>query len=109
MVRAVHPHRNPVTWSTFGWIAFRRPVKVDVPPTERRNVVTSLTIRNLDEDLSQRLRVRAAEHGRSMEEEAREILRAVVGDEVGPANLAVAIRARMASLDGIADDEAVVR
>ena len=34
----------------------------------------SITIRNLDDDLKRRLRVRAAEHGRSMEEEVREIL-----------------------------------
>lgn len=35
----------------------------------------TLTVRNLDENLKSRLRVRAAEHGRSMEAEAREILR----------------------------------
>jgi plasmid stability protein len=35
----------------------------------------SLLIRNLDDRLKARLRVRAAEHGRSMEEEARAILR----------------------------------
>ncbi len=34
----------------------------------------SLLIRNLDDHLKIRLRVRAAEHGRSMEEEARNIL-----------------------------------
>jgi antitoxin FitA len=35
----------------------------------------TLTVRNLDETLKARLRVRAAEHGRSMEAEARAILR----------------------------------
>jgi plasmid stability protein len=34
-----------------------------------------LTIRNLDDVLKARLRIRAAEHGLSMEEEARGILR----------------------------------
>nr|WP_221123297.1 MULTISPECIES: plasmid stabilization protein [unclassified Rhizobium]MBX5213432.1 plasmid stabilization protein [Rhizobium sp. NLR9a]MBX5225087.1 plasmid stabilization protein [Rhizobium sp. NLR9b]MBX5230948.1 plasmid stabilization protein [Rhizobium sp. NLR4a]MBX5243698.1 plasmid stabilization protein [Rhizobium sp. NLR3b]MBX5267334.1 plasmid stabilization protein [Rhizobium sp. NLR17b] len=34
-----------------------------------------MTIRNLDKGLKQRLRVRAATHGRSMEDEARDILR----------------------------------
>jgi len=34
-----------------------------------------LAIRNLDEDVKARLRIRAAQHGRSMEEEARSILR----------------------------------
>ena len=36
--------------------------------------MASITIRNLDENLKKRLRLRAAEHGRSMEAEAREIL-----------------------------------
>jgi plasmid stability protein len=40
-----------------------------------------LTVRNLDEDLKTRLRVRAAQHGRSMEAEAREILRESLGDQ----------------------------
>ena len=37
--------------------------------------MASLTIRNLEVDIKHRLRIRAAERGRSMEEEAREILR----------------------------------
>ena len=37
--------------------------------------MASLTIRNLDPAVKDRLRVRAAERGRSMEEEARVILR----------------------------------
>jgi antitoxin FitA len=36
--------------------------------------MATLTIRKLDEDVKRRLRIRAAEHGRSMEEEARTIL-----------------------------------
>ena len=36
--------------------------------------MASMTIRNLDEDVKQRLRLRAVEHGHSMEQEAREIL-----------------------------------
>ncbi len=35
---------------------------------------TTLTIRNLDEAVKQKLRLQAAIHGRSMEAEAREIL-----------------------------------
>ncbi len=38
----------------------------------------SITVRNIDEDLKQRLRVRASQHGCSMEEEVRNILRAVL-------------------------------
>ena len=37
--------------------------------------MASMTIHNLDDDLKQRLRLRAARHGQSMEEEARSILR----------------------------------
>ena len=45
--------------------------------------MASITIRNLDDDIKHRLRVRTAEHGRSMEEEARDILRRVMG-EIAP-------------------------
>lgn len=42
--------------------------------------MATLTIRNLPDDVKERLRVRAAQHGRSMQEEARVILeRAVIG------------------------------
>ena len=37
-----------------------------------------LIVRNLDEDLVRRLRQRASEHGRSAEEEHRQILRAAL-------------------------------
>ena len=37
--------------------------------------MASITIRSLEDGLKTRLRIRAAEHGRSMEEEARCILR----------------------------------
>jgi plasmid stability protein len=41
--------------------------------------MTTLTIRRLDEKTKTQLRVQAAHHGRSMEEEAREILRSALG------------------------------
>jgi len=63
--------------------------------------MASITIRNLDEDIKQRLRVRAAEHGRSMEEEARHILRQVMDESAPPRDLAAAIRARIAPLGGV--------
>ena len=63
--------------------------------------MASITIRNLDEDVKTRLRVRAAGNGRSMEEEARLILRDAVGRKPGPHNLAEAIRARIAPLGGV--------
>ncbi len=63
--------------------------------------MASITIRNLDDSLKQRLRIRAAEHGHSMEEEVRAILRQVVGETPAPRNLAAAIRARIAPLGGV--------
>lgn len=54
--------------------------------------MASITVRSLDEDLKMRLRVRAAENGRSMEQEVREILRAALDEQVAPArNLGSAI------------------
>jgi plasmid stability protein len=41
--------------------------------------MATLTIRQLDDQVKERLRVRAAQAGRSMEEEAREILGEAVG------------------------------
>lgn len=46
----------------------------------------TLTIRDLDDDVKARLRVRAAHNGRSMEAEAREILAAAVDDPGGGAS-----------------------
>ena len=62
--------------------------------------MSSITVDNIDDGLKQRLRVRAAGHGRSMEEEAREILREVVGKGMPPDDLAAAIRKRVAALGG---------
>ena len=47
--------------------------------------MASITIRNLDDDVKTRLRMRAAGHGRSMEEEARLILGEAVEREAAPA------------------------
>lgn len=63
--------------------------------------MASITIRNLDDEVKRRLRIRAAEHGRSMEEEAREILRQVVGQKKPAHDLAAAIRVRVALLGGV--------
>ena len=63
--------------------------------------MAGITIRNLDDDVKTRLRVRAAEHHRSMEEEARLILREAVEQKMVPRNLASAIRARIAPLGGV--------
>ncbi len=63
--------------------------------------MASITIRNLDDGLKRRLRIRAAEHGRSMEEEAREILRHAIGKPAAPENLGETIHRRFAALGGV--------
>ena len=64
--------------------------------------MASITVRNLDDGLKRRLRIRAAENGRSMEQEAREILKAALEEEAAPVkNLGSAIRARFAPLGGV--------
>ena len=64
--------------------------------------MASMTIRNFDEALKRRLRVRAAQHNTSMEDEARDILRAALSQEIAPkGNLADAIRARIEPLGGV--------
>ena len=64
--------------------------------------MASITVRNLEDGLKRRMRIRAAENGRSMEEEARHILRtALYHQPKAQENLASAIRARFAPLCGI--------
>lgn len=64
--------------------------------------MATLTIRDLDESLKRTLRMRAASRNRSMEEEARQILRAALLEAPGPAqDLASVIRARFAGLGDV--------
>jgi plasmid stability protein len=56
--------------------------------------VASITIRNLDDSLKSRLRIQAAVHGRSIEDEARDILRSSLNHEPPrPKDLGAAINA----------------
>ena len=64
--------------------------------------MASMTIRNLDDDLKRRLRMRAAAHGRSMEEEARDILRAALSEPSRESqNLAQAVMSRFVPVGGV--------
>jgi antitoxin FitA len=64
--------------------------------------MASLTIRDLDDTLKQSLRIRAAHRNRSMEEEARQILRAALLDSPAPeTDLAQRIRARFKGLGDV--------
>ena len=64
--------------------------------------MATLTIRDLDEALERSLRIRAASRNRSMEEEARQILRAALLEVPSPPeDLALRIRARFAGLGDV--------
>jgi plasmid stability protein len=66
--------------------------------------MATLTIRNLDERTKAQLRVQAARHGRSMEEEARTILRTAIEatqGEVQVERLGNRIHAHFAQLGGV--------
>jgi plasmid stability protein len=64
--------------------------------------MASMTIRNIDDRLKARLRVQAALHGRSMEDEVRDILSSALSSKpVQTQNLVESIRARIEPLGGV--------
>lgn len=64
--------------------------------------MASITIRRLEETTKRKLRMRAARHGRSMEQEAREILKAELSKpDEQPEDLGKAIRDIFAPLGGV--------
>ncbi|MGH8140700.1 MAG: FitA-like ribbon-helix-helix domain-containing protein [Steroidobacteraceae bacterium] len=63
--------------------------------------MASMTIRDIDEKLKARLRVQAAKHGRSMEEEARDILKSALSTARSrTTSLVKSIRRRLESSGG---------
>jgi len=62
--------------------------------------MASITIRNLDDALKAKLRIRAARLGRSMEEEVRVILKDALAQEDTPKSLGESIHRRFANLGG---------
>lgn len=63
--------------------------------------MATLTIRKLDDSLKTSLRVRAARNNRSMEEEAREILRTGLTESQIKSGLGTAIRKHFEPLGGL--------
>jgi plasmid stability protein len=66
--------------------------------------MASITIRNLEEKLKRRLKIRAAENGRSMEQEVREILKSALNQPSKPktgAEMVRQIRAIFEPLGGV--------
>ena len=64
--------------------------------------MATMTIRNIDDQLKARLRVRAALNAHSMEDEARDILRAALSVEPARgSSLVDSIRARLLPVGGV--------
>ncbi len=63
--------------------------------------MAALSIRDLDDDVWEKLRVRAARHGRSMEAEVRSILTEAVSETHEHAGLFDLLTTRFASLGGV--------
>ncbi|MHB1833909.1 MAG: FitA-like ribbon-helix-helix domain-containing protein [Solirubrobacteraceae bacterium] len=63
--------------------------------------MAAISIRNLDDDVKSRLRVRAARHGRSMEAEIRSILTRAVSEPEPPEGLFLTLVDRFAALGGL--------
>jgi antitoxin FitA len=63
--------------------------------------MAALSIRNLDEQVKERLRVRAALNRRSMEAEIREILTEAVAEPKDRGNFLIALHERFQELGGV--------
>lgn len=63
--------------------------------------MAAVSIRDLDDEVRERLRVRAARNGRSMEAEMRAILTEAVSPPADATGLAQALLARFAELGGV--------
>jgi plasmid stability protein len=63
--------------------------------------MASMMIRNLDETVKKRLRLRAAEKGRSLEAEVRDILSREAGNPQQQVDLGEAVRRRFAPFGGV--------
>lgn len=63
--------------------------------------MAAVSVRDLDESVRERLRVRAAQHGRSMEAEIRAILTDAVAAPSDPRGLAQTLLVRFSDLGGV--------
>jgi len=61
--------------------------------------MSMLTVRDLDPEVKSKLRRRAAQHGRSMEAEIRQILTDAVAEELPEPDLVASIRRHFADAD----------
>ena len=63
--------------------------------------MADMSIRGMDDEVREKLRVRAASHGRSMEAEIRKILVDAVNEPASSEGLFTALLDRFADIDGV--------
>lgn len=63
--------------------------------------MAAVSVRDLNDSVRERLRIRAAQHGRSMEAEIRDILTDAVTTPTDPRGLAQTLLARFGELGGV--------
>lgn len=63
--------------------------------------MAAITVRSLDDHVKRRLRIRAAQHGRSMEAEVRAILVDAVTDDEEPKDFFTRLHERFAAIGGV--------
>jgi plasmid stability protein len=73
----------------------------EVHQRPKNSTVASIVIRNLDEDVKKKLKLAAARHGCSMEEEARRILRTALIQDEAEYGLGTKIHQRFMEFGGI--------
>jgi antitoxin FitA len=99
------PHISPVFGEMWDTRTSNTPALISllkIPSMMYGEPMAGMTIRDIDEKLKARLRVQAARHGRSMEEEARDILRTALSVEATrTSGLVEAIRSRIEPLGGV--------
>lgn len=63
--------------------------------------MAAITVRSLDDDVKRRLRIRAAQHGRSMEAEVRAILVDALAADEEPKDFFTRLHERFAAIGGV--------
>ena len=84
----------------MSWMCLAEPPDASIAST-REVCVAAVSIRDLDDSVRDKLRIRAARHGRSMEAEMRAILTAAVSEDESRQGLFSALVDRFAGLGGV--------
>jgi antitoxin FitA len=83
------------------FVDFRALASIASIAVNERIHLPTLTIRDVEDDIRSRLRIRAAHHGRSMEAEVREILREALAKGPNDEKLGTRVRQRFGAIGGV--------